>query len=149
MMEIKRVHSVDEYDFSEIDHLLQQLPHANLKGERTLAYIEKVVDKGFLFVVADEKNTVWGIFGFYANNFVTRIAYFSSIVVHETLRDTGWGTKLMYHCLAVAKEQGMKEFEFRVLRGNTRAIKLYKRFGVEIVPEGCTEEKYLMRGPLK
>ena len=148
MMEIKRVHSVDEYDFSMMDHLFMQLPHANLQGERTLAYIEKVVDKGFLFVVADEQKTVYAVFGFYANNFETRIAYFSSIVVHESLRDTGWGTKLMHHCIGVAKEQGMREFEFHVLKSNTRAINLYKRFGVEIVPSECTEEKYLMRGPL-
>lgn len=148
MLEIKQLTSLEENTLQQIARLLGQLPQPEKDPAKLRAYIEKILSKGIVFVIQDE-NEIDGILGFYANDMVRKVSYGTCFVIDPKIRGQGWGKKMMHVFLSTAKEKGMREYSFVVVKTNTRAIKLYEKIGASIVGQAPDDPtRFLMKGPL-
>ena len=149
MLEIRVLTSLDEDTFQQIARLLGQLPQPEPDPVKLKSYIEKILGRGIVHILADGKR-IYGILGFYANDLETRVSYGTCFVIDPEIRGQGWGKVMMKDFLSTAKERGMREYSFVVVKTNTRAIKLYEKTGAHIVGEAPGDPtRFLMRGPLE
>ena len=96
MAEIVRVEDAARYDVGQYERLFGQLQYFQMRGGELMAYVEKMIRHGTLYAI-DEGGRILGHAGFYSNDTVNGIAYFSSLTVDSSLRGRGWGDRLMGH----------------------------------------------------
>lgn len=58
--------------------------------------------------------------------------HLDELIVTESARGLGLGKKLFNHCIAKAKKNGAKKFDWIVHKRNTNAISFYKKHEAEI-----------------
>ncbi len=137
MAKIVKVEDVSRYDIGEYGRLLCQMPHFQMQEDELKAYIEKLIRRGYFYVIEDS-GRVLGLIGFYANDTVNKIAYFSSMAVDPSIRGQGWSRKLLNLAFEDSRKAGMKEAHARVVKTNTFAMAIYRRRGCNV--SECKED---------
>jgi ribosomal protein S18 acetylase RimI-like enzyme len=66
-----------------------------------------------------------------------RTEYVADLAVRPDMQDSGVGTALLRHYLAVARTKGQRACALDVALNNPRAQALYERFGFKVVRENC------------
>ncbi|MCL6523317.1 MAG: GNAT family N-acetyltransferase [Thermoflavifilum sp.] len=64
--------------------------------------------------------------------------YLEDIVVTQSMRGKGIGTKLFEQCIAEAKEKGFSGMTWQVLDWNKPAIRFYEKYGAQMSSEWIT-----------
>ena len=128
MVSIKKIDAVDQYDISQYERLMSQIPSFRMRGKELLEYVAKIVLHGTVLVV-DEDATLRGFAGFYANDFQNRVAYWSSLVIDSSLRGQGWGTRMFDEVKALCRDAGMRVVHATVLKSNQSAQIFHQAHG--------------------
>ena len=144
---VARIRILDDparYGFGQYERLMSQMPAFSKRGDELRAYIEKMFTHGKIIVI-DEEGTLLGLMGIYANDFVGKAAYWSSIVVDSSLHGQGWGLRLLNCARAMCRDAGMETVGETVLKDNTRAVRLYRWFGFEFSECASDPTRYSLR----
>ena len=147
MIVIKKIETVEQYDLSQYERLMSQLPSFRMRGTELLAYVEKIVRHGTALVL-DEGGELLGFAGFYANDFQNHVAYLSSLVVDSSLRGQGWGAKLFDAVTDICRQAGMCVVHATVLKSNQSAQAFYRAHGWRLQDHESDETRYRMELPL-
>jgi len=84
-------------------------------------------DPSLCFLARDSKGII-GVAQCWTSGFVKDLA------VHARRRNQGIAASLLLHAFSVFKERGATAVDLKVIKGNTPAIRLYLRLGMEIIP---------------
>lgn len=90
-------------------------------------FSSKVYKHGVCFVARTDK--IAGLIAFYANDYISKKAFITSILVSETERGKGIGTKLIKCAEEICEIEGFKKVCLEVNADNVIAIDFYKRLG--------------------
>jgi ribosomal protein S18 acetylase RimI-like enzyme len=100
----------------------------------------EIIDKGGMIFYAKYNNQIIGTVSLIKIDDST--FELSKMAVTDTIQGLGIGKKIMEHCLAVAKEQGIQKLILYSNRSLLPAIHLYKKYGfVEIALEDGVYER--------
>lgn len=91
-------------------------------------YAKKIASKATRFE-AWSGSTLVGLVAAYCNDQEKLIAYITSVSVLRNSTGKGIAYRLMNQCIEHAKELGMRQISLEVARGNTSAIRLYRKSG--------------------
>lgn len=89
--------------------------------------LSKKFSENAKFIVCKEKAKVLGFVAYYCNNYETRCAFVSMIIVIAEVAGKGIGSRLMDQVFIDAKDSGMVRVELEVAKENYRAIAFYKK----------------------
>ncbi len=103
------------------------------------AYAEKIVANTSVFE-AWQSGRLIGLVAVYFNRVPN--AYITNVSVIPECMGMGIANKLMEKCVTYARQNEFKTIELEVINGNTAAVKLYKKFGFDIVE--TTESSMLL-----
>ncbi len=136
MINIERVRSSSGVSLSDINELLPQLHSSTANGTDPLgtqADLDTIAsDKNVIFVVAKDGSKVIGMATVYlVAKFGKTIGYIEDVVVNETYRGKGVGTKLMERSISEAKNAQAFSLYLTSRDGRTVANALYKKLGFE------------------
>jgi GNAT superfamily N-acetyltransferase len=94
-------------------------------------------EKIFDFFVAEKNGKIIGIALYYYkySTWKGKCLFLEDLIVTESERCHGYGTRLMREVIGVAKEQGVRRLEWQVLNWNEPAISFYKKFGASFDDE--------------
>lgn len=132
MAEIVRLDRVNERLVEDINRLLAQL-NAN-KEEVTLQRVKDIVasPSAELWVVKDGER----IIGMSTINFMQRVlgsaGYIDDVVIDESHRGKGFGTKLMEAVIQSARERGVERVALTSRPSREAANKLYLKLGFKM-----------------
>lgn len=100
----------------------------------------EIIDKGGMIFYAKYNNQIIGTVSLIKiDDFTFEL---SKMAVTDTIQGLGIGKKIMEHCLAVAKEEGIQKLILYSNRSLLPAIHLYKKYGfVEIALEDGVYER--------
>jgi ribosomal protein S18 acetylase RimI-like enzyme len=100
----------------------------------------EIIDKGGMIFYAKYNNQIIGTVSLIKIDDIT--FELSKMAVTDTIQGLGIGKKIMEHCLAVAKEQGIQKLILYSNRSLLPAIHLYEKYGfVEIALEDGVYER--------
>ena len=87
-------------------------------------------DKIFEFFVAENENSIVGIALYYYkySTWKGKCLFLEDIIVTETFRRYGLGSKLFNEVVLVAKQQKVRRMEWQVLEWNEPALNFYKKY---------------------
>lgn len=97
-------------------------------------FVAKVHKYGICVIAKNE--TVEGLIAFYANNYETKMAFITSVLVSENSKGKGIGTQLVKNCENICREKGFEKISLEVNKENYVAISLYSKFGYKPFKEG-------------
>lgn len=97
-------------------------------------YAKKLIDNGINIIVADKIGDV-GLLCFYANDFINKIAFCSSIGVIKSYRGGNLAKNLVKFGLDCNKELGMEAVRAEVDKNNPGVVAFLKRFNFHIESE--------------
>ncbi|MDZ4759150.1 MAG: GNAT family N-acetyltransferase [Bacteroidota bacterium] len=106
----------------------EQAPH---EVEVTLEELEKdFAMEYFHFLAAEVKGKVVGICLYFIkySTWKGKCIYLDDIIVHDTYRGEGIGSKLFESLIGMAQEMGVRKLEWMVLNWNENAIGFYEKF---------------------
>lgn len=83
-----------------------------------------------------------GFIAFYCNDFSSRQAYITLVLIDPEHRGTGLGRTLVEAVLAVARRRGFATCRLEVRRSNDAAFAMYQSLGFRVVDD--RREKYLL-----
>ncbi|MEO8759486.1 MAG: GNAT family N-acetyltransferase [Bacteroidia bacterium] len=91
-------------------------------------------DKLFEFFVAENENKIIGIALYYYkySTWKGKCLFLEDIVVTESYRRYGLGSKLFNEVVLVAKQQNVRRMEWQVLDWNEPAINFYKKYNASL-----------------
>lgn len=92
------------------------------------SYAQKIASKAVRFEAWSD-GTLIGLVAAYCNDEEKRIAYVTNVSVLRAWTSSGIASCLMAECVEYAKSSGMRKISLEVVSGNTRAIRLYEKFG--------------------
>ncbi len=94
-------------------------------------------DKLFEFFVAEHKHTIVGIALYYYkySTWKGKCLFLEDIIITETYRRFGLGSKLFNEVAIVAKQQQVRRMEWQVLDWNKPAIDFYKKYNAHLDAE--------------
>ena len=94
-------------------------------------------DKVFEFFVAEQSSKIVGIALYYYkySTWKGKCLFLEDIVLTETHRRYGLGSKLFDAVALVAKKEGVRRMEWQVLDWNEPAINFYKKYQAHLDPE--------------
>jgi len=94
-------------------------------------------DKIFEFFVAEDAHTIVGIALYYYkySTWKGKCLFLEDIIITESHRRYGLGTKLFDEVVKVAKEGKVRRMEWQVLEWNEPAINFYKKYNAVMDPE--------------
>lgn len=95
-------------------------------------YVKKIEGKAEFLVHLHEGKCV-GFVAFYANNFVTREAFITMVLVDEKMRGKKIASSLVKAVLQRVKDIGFEKCSLEVKKLNANAIKLYESLGFIII----------------
>lgn len=113
---------------------IEQLRQAGefIRGISTNEYIEKIEAQAE-FLIHHVAGAYSGLLAFYCNNYVSKDGYIALLLVAENGRGKGCGRELLGSALMIMRNRGFGSCSLEVRQGNDSAIKLYTRFGFEVV----------------
>ena len=89
--------------------------------------IEKIYKNGI--VIAAKSGSINGLIAFYANDYTSKTAYITSVLVSLNSRGKGLGTALMKECEKICREKCFERIRLEVNSENGIAVSLYKKLG--------------------
>lgn len=132
-----------EADLPQVLELVKELAayeRAPLEVEVTLEEMRNWgfgKDKIFEFFVAEQNEKIVGIALYYYkySTWKGKCLFLEDIIVTESYRRYGLGTKLFDEVVKVAKQKKVRRMEWQVLEWNEPAINFYKRYSAVLDPE--------------
>ncbi len=130
-------------DLPEVHALIRELAVFEKAPDAVTNTVEQLEEDGFGknpvygLLVAEHQDSIVGM-AIYFTKYSTwkgKGLYLDDIVVSETFRGQGIGTKLFEAVLQVAREEKMKTMHWQVLDWNTPAIDFYKKYGASLEGE--------------
>lgn len=109
-----------------------------------LSYAEKLSEKAFVYA-ARYNDEVVGFTAFYANDFISKIAFGALIAVHPNYQNMKLGQMLMIKTFKTAKDVGMTKIKISVRKDNNKAISLYKKYGYEYLCDDNDESFFMIK----
>lgn len=94
---------------------------------------DKVFD--FFVAVADEKIVGLALYYYKYSTWKGKCLFLEDIIITESYRRYGLGTKLFDLVVQVAKEKKVRRMEWQVLEWNEPAINFYKKYNAVLDPE--------------
>lgn len=79
-----------------------------------------------------------GFIAYYANDILKQDAYLTMIIIDKEARGEGLGNLLLQSTIFDLVQRGFKNYRLEVLKHNTKAIKMYEKFGF-IIEEDRTD----------
>lgn len=133
MVTIERTTSSAGIELTDINELLSQLHSDRNDPSAPQADLDTIAsDKKTILIVAKDGTKVVGMATAYlVAKFGKTIGYVEDVVVNETHRGQGIGTKLMERIIAEAKEAGVYYLYLTSRDGRTAANALYQKLGFE------------------
>lgn len=126
-------------EFEKLTHLLQVTPERlrpHLFGEKPVA--EAMVAEVPASAVREGESSVVA-FALYFTNFSTFLAqpglYLEDLFVKPSHRGSGIGEAMLTRLAKLASERNYGRFEWCVLDWNESAVRFYKRFGADVMPD--------------
>lgn len=92
------------------------------------SYAQKIASKAVRFEAWSDATLV-GLVAAYCNDQEKHIAYITNVSVLRAWAGSGVASCLMAECVEYAKASGIRKISLEVASGNTRAIRLYGKFG--------------------
>ena len=90
-------------------------------------FAEKIYKNGVCVIC--ESEDISGLVAFYANDFNTRAAFITSLLVDGKMRGRGIATMLVKKVEKLCVEKGFKQVRLEVNKANIPAISLYTKLG--------------------
>lgn len=90
-------------------------------------FVKKIHKYGVCIVAKSDKTE--GLIAFYANNYETKTAFITSVLVSSESRGKGIGSGLVEACENICRENGFEKITLEVHSDNSIAISLYEKFG--------------------
>lgn len=97
-------------------------------------YAKKMIDNGYNFILSDGDSDI-GVISLYANDFVTRTAYTSTIGVCPSHRKGPFGRTMAKFGIDFLKELGMKKVKAEVHKSNAIWLRYLQRLEFQIESE--------------
>ncbi|OGG50123.1 hypothetical protein A2763_01100 [Candidatus Kaiserbacteria bacterium RIFCSPHIGHO2_01_FULL_54_36] len=131
MATVERAHSSADIELSDINELLKQLHFDRQDPEATQHDLDTIASSA-IFVVAREGSKVIGMATAYLfRKFGKTIGYVEDVVVNETYRGQGIGTKLMERIVDEARNDQVFYLYLTSREGRTAANAIYQKLGFE------------------
>lgn len=112
----------------------QRQSSAFIEGTDINAYLAKLGERAE--ILADSVgDRCRGFVAYYCNDFATRQAFITLVVVDPRDRGTGLGRALVACVLQIAKQRGFTSCRLEVARRNDVALKMYESQGFHIVEQ--------------
>ncbi len=133
MVTVERITSSAGVKLTDINELLSQLHSERSDPSAPQTDLDTIAsDKKAIFVVAKDGGKVVGMATTYlVAKFGKTIGYVEDVVVNETHRGQGIGTKLMERIVSEAKDAGVYYLYLTSRDGRTAANSLYQKLGFE------------------
>lgn len=128
---IRRMRESDLKEAARLERLYFSLPWSEEQLRESLS------QPGYLFLAAEEAGKVIGYAGLLK---VLDEGDITNIVIEETYRGRGLGTKLTEALLEEGRKCGLKAFTLEVRAGNLEAVHVYEKLG--FVQEGIRRRFY-------
>jgi ribosomal protein S18 acetylase RimI-like enzyme len=115
-----------------------------IRGISVDEYIAKIENKAEILIHHVEGSNS-GFLAFYCNNYASKEGYIALLLIAESGRGKGLGGELLGSALTIMRHRGFRICNLEVRAGNSSAMKLYARFGFEIVTLSKTNIKMQVR----
>ncbi|MDQ0155372.1 GNAT family N-acetyltransferase [Robertmurraya andreesenii] len=112
--------------------------------EKLHRYAKKLIEHGYNFILTDGNSDI-GVLSIYANDFVTKTAYTSTIGIIPSYRGGNLIANLVNFGLEFAKEIGMEKFKAEIHKVNSRWLKFLFRFKFQIECETVNKTYIIVR----
>lgn len=124
-------------DIPAIHSLIVELAVFEKAPDKVLNSAEQMLDEMQYFecfVAETGQGEIVGMALFYPAYYtwVGKSLYLDDLVIKESWRGRGIGTRLLDRVIQEAKQRGVKRLRWQVLDWNKKAIDLYERYGCEI-----------------
>jgi len=106
------------------------IPDLKTQVESLYDYVDKL-KKNATFFEAYDDNTLVGLVAVYLNDYETKVAFITSIVVSAEYQGKGIAGTLLKVAIDTAVLHKFTTIKLEVFSGNVKAIKLYKNYGFE------------------
>jgi len=93
-------------------------------------YVDKL-HKNAILLEAYNDNTLVGIVAMYLNDYKTKIAFISSVIVSAEYQGKGIAKSLLESVIEMAVSKRFLKIKLEVSKENAKAIKLYNKLGFE------------------
>jgi ribosomal protein S18 acetylase RimI-like enzyme len=107
-------------------------------------YVAKIIEKANVISYFDKGNLV-GFIAFYLNE-EKRTAFLTMLAVNSNNHNQGIGNFLLNASLEIVNKNHCHKYELEVLKGNSKAMLMYKKNGFEIISEN--DSHYIMQKDL-
>ena len=104
--------------------------HLNSQVENLYEHVNKL-NKNATFFEAYDDDTLVGLVAIYKNNYETKIAFISSVIISAEYQGKGIAHNLLESAIKAAISEGFIKIKLEVFYNNTKAIRLYKRLRFE------------------
>ena len=129
-----------EADLEQVLNLVKELATYEKAPDEVEVTIEEMhnwgfgKDKVFEFFVAEHQNKIIGIALYYYkySTWKGKCLFLEDIIITETYRRYGLGSKLFNEVVLVAKQQQVRRMEWQVLDWNEPAINFYKKYNANL-----------------
>ncbi|KOP71078.1 GNAT family N-acetyltransferase [Cytobacillus solani] len=112
--------------------------------ELLFQYIKKIIDNGYNFILTDGAQDI-GMMSLYANDFVTKTAYTTTIGLIPSHRGGSLIGNLVKFSFEFAKEKGMEKYRAEVHKSNEKWLNFLLRFKFEIESETENDTYMIVR----
>lgn len=135
---------------SEIEEILFEFKGDLFDGDITDEQLRKLAEKFSVSAVfqvlrgGGSRNIGYG--AFYCNDHVEFKAFLSMLVIKDSARHRGAGSKLLGEAVKTAKREGMYTMALEVAKANDTAHRFYRKHGFLVVED--RKESYLMEKKL-
>lgn len=106
------------------------IPSLNSQVDNLYEYVNKL-KKSATFFEAYNDNTLVGLIAVYLNNYETKVAFISSVIVSVDYQGKGISNILLKSAIETAISKSFIRIKLEVFKNNTKALNLYKKFGFE------------------
>lgn len=135
---------------SEIEKILFEFKEDLFDGDITDEQLKKLAEKfsvSATFQVFRRGSKNIGYVAFYCNDCIGFKSFLSMLVVKDSVRYRGIGSKLLEEAVRTAQEEGMQKMVLEVAKANNAAQKFYRKHGFSViksVKKFCLMEKILI-----
>lgn len=90
---------------------------------------EKIDKKALFYVAQDTSKNLMGYIAFYANDFESKQAYITLLVVKKEFQRMHIGTELVKECCKICRARNFETIKLEVLNRDVKARSFYKKAG--------------------
>ena len=120
-------------DYSEIKKIMLELKQSfyskEVANDSSIEILAKKFCENAEFFIAKQDGKIAGFISFYCNDYFSKTAFISMIIVDEKCQGKGLGKVLMKHAIDYCRTQKMKCLKLEVACSNKNAISFYEKLG--------------------